>query len=418
MPIALLVGGLALAGLGAFLVTLGCHDFVLATRREERLIGGALAASGAAGLIAAYLVLHRRSGWALRGLATVSALGGLVLVSIQASFQSSPRLWLWAALVALPFLALWLGERALARAERAVGPRGVPEQSRKPEIAATVVAASATVLGSLIGLMGGAFTPLVSPSTLDVDVRLSTVGHRVDPEGREFALVDTAVTMENIGRQRLVFFGSAYIVQGYRSEIRSSSGQADWPLDDEVARDNWSGRYERPVVLEPIELGYDLVNPGDYLEPGQTLTSNWVTPVPRDEVNTVEGWVLVATGYEQRLRLGRQLLSAQDDDLSSEEGAVASWEILPTSWIAQLTRGRQSVSVQYEVTRAEETQTTGGVGPVRPIDGISISYRIGPGGPADASSSRRSPGEYSERIANFYGAGGTVGTAAVVLDQE
>ena len=397
-------------------MVVGSHDFVLATRREERVIGGALVASGSAAWITAYLLVHHRRGWAVRALTTVSALGGVILVSIQASFQSSYRNWIWWALAVLPFVALLFAERALAVGGGHTGAADPSRESNKTEVAAAVVAASATIAGALLGLMGGAFRPVASPNSTDVDVPGPRLADRAATAGQQVALVDTAVTMENIGRERLVYFGSAYIVQGYRSESRPAPDQTQWPLDDEVSTSGWSGRYERPVVVEAVEVGYDLVNPGDYLEPGQTVTFNWVTPVSTEEFNTVESWVLVSTGYEQRLRLGQQRQSARDQRITSDEGVTASWDVTPTSWVAHLTRGHQSLEVSYALTRNRTSGTTTATAEL--IDGIGVSYRIGPGGPADTGSSQRSPSVYSERIANFYGTATTVGSAASILDAE
>src|SRR4051794_18341601 len=61
------VAGLSvLAAEGAFFAIMGFHDAILATRREERLLGGALVAAGAALLGAVMLFTHRTQKWADR----------------------------------------------------------------------------------------------------------------------------------------------------------------------------------------------------------------------------------------------------------------------------------------------------------------------------------------------------------------
>src|SRR4051794_27138963 len=85
------LSGVLLIAVGGFFTVLGLHDLVLASRSQERLIGGALAVVGIASLVGVGLLIRDRRGWGAWSLASVGALGGVTLFAVQASFRSDGR---------------------------------------------------------------------------------------------------------------------------------------------------------------------------------------------------------------------------------------------------------------------------------------------------------------------------------------
>jgi len=299
---------------------------------------------------------------------------------------------------------------------------------------AAVLATAATIVAACIPLLGGAFRPVSAPSNLEVHVGISVVAHRHDASGGPIAVADTYVRVKNISRHRLVFFGSIYSVQGYWSQARASAtsdcttppqdqgpvvdagvGPDPWPLCNELSQDSWSGRYECPFGLSAIETGYDVVTPGNYLEPGQTSSWHIPTPISTAQFNSVRSYVSIATAYEDRLRLG-SIDKPEDQRIGRGESIESSWDVAPTGWVADLTRGTQELHVWYGLHASSNVAASAcSNADAESIDGTSMTFEIAGKQPRPGSSAQYQK-PYSERVYTFYGAAFSEADDWAVLD--
>jgi hypothetical protein len=405
LPRALRLGTMVLLGatslVAAGLVIVGGHDALLATRPQERLVGAVVLLSGLAALAGIALERRGAGGYAPAAFAAGSV-GGLLLVAIQISFSNDYRTVLWLLAAALPAtLAVITATRVRRRKNRL-----------SDTVIAAVLATTATALVPLLGLLGGAFRPVSEAQTLDAQLAMTVNGERADAKGAKYAVVEATLTLENIGKRRLKIFGSVYALTGSESRPRPSPQQSQWQMPREMAQQQWSGRYEQPMVESLVETGYDFFTPGNDLDPGQHDASTFLFLVPVAQFNTVYASVTVATAFADRLRMGEQEKWAGDQQLSADSSARSQWEIEPTSWTAELTRGRPLLEVEYGIEAEDNPgRAQNPSADPRLLTGYYFDYRLG-----QDEQQLRTDSRFNPRIATFYGAGWTGTSASLALD--
>jgi hypothetical protein len=379
--------------LGASTVVIGSHD-VLSPRAAERATGAVFFIAG--------LVLTVSAIWTLTAQhandkARDLALGGFVLGLIPgatlafiqfSSYGYSRRALFWLLAAAIPVLGamtLWRKEGARLNFFQATS-------------SVTLLAAGITLLPPLLG---SAFRPVVDPTIVDAQMDMEVVGRRHDSKRGDVAVIACKLTIKNIGKRRLMFVGSLYSVQGIDSKQRKSSSEADWPMASELRDRAWSGRFESPWDETTVaEVGYDFFSPGDILEPGQQVVVTFLPIVPDRQYDTVEAYATVATAFDDRLRLGDQIIRVEEQTLEQETPVEAIWEIEPTSWVAWLTQGWQDLRVAYGMD-IQQNRFTG------------LYIELGTG--RDLQRQQTSP-RYNPRAFTTYGLGWTTASDSVVLD--
>ncbi|BCY08004.1 hypothetical protein [Actinoplanes sp. L3-i22] len=338
-----LMVAVALTAAGSLL--LGGHDALLAYRPAERLLGVAILFAGLANLTAMILVRQDRAGLATLGFAT-GAMPGFLLAAVQTGFDQAPRAALWLLASAAPAAA---AIATLARGRRPSG--GRPSET----VLAAVVAATATAAVPLMSLVVGAYQPVTDAQVLDIKLRLAVVAERTGPDGAGYRVVEVRADIANIGKKSLVVMGSRYALMGSASEPRETRTQQEWPIAGEVATSLWSARYEMPRSESLIETGFDILQAGFVLDPGQQTQVNFLVNVPAGRVNTVRASVVLATAFADRLRPGRLLQDARSGQMGADRPVRSVWELEPTSWIAALTRRRPLLQVEYSIDTADGT---------------------------------------------------------------
>ena len=397
----LLVTATLLVATGCVLV--GGHDALLATRPQERLVGAVILLSGLASVAAAILLLRGRTGWALTGF-TAGSIAGLLLAAVQASFNFDYRTWLWLLAAALP------ASVAVMTATRIRHRQGALSDT----VLAAVLAATATGLVPLLGLLGGAFRPVSEAEILDAQLDLAVVTQRTDAKAAKYVIVEATLNLENIGKRRLVIFGSNYFFTGTRSIARPLQHQSQWRLADEMKQQQWSGRYEAPPMTTLIESGYDVFTPGNFLDPGQHGVVSFHVIVPVGQINTVDAGFTVGTAFADRLLMGEQSKWAGEQQLTPASPVVSNWKIEPTGWTAALTRGRPILEVAYGVeTKDNPELASDPSADPQLLTGASFDYRLG-----RDTQQLRSTDRFNPRIDTFYGAGWTGASASLAVDSK
>jgi hypothetical protein len=386
--------------LGVSAAAIGIHD-LLSLRAAERATGVMLAIGG--------VVLAASARWAWsaekgsnqieKGKAANLALGGFLLglipgvslIYVQSSVGYSLRILVWLLALAFPAMGAFLLWRRKARLEF-LGSTG----------SIALLAASVALLPPLAG---GAFRSVVNPTIVDAQMDMDVIGRRNDETLGDVAIIECKLTIKNIGKRRLVFVGSLYSVMGIDSRQRRSGSEYEWPMARELHDQNWSGRFESPWDMTSVaEIGYDMLSPGDILEPDQEVEVTLLPVVPSRQYDTVEAYAVVATAFEDRLQLGKQHTSVEDNELWRSTPLQAVWDIEPTSWVAWLTQGSQDLQVEY------------GMGGEEPrFEGLYLEAGTG----TDLLPRQGRPqGQYNPRSFTVYGFGSTTAYDSVILDAE
>jgi hypothetical protein len=298
----------------------------------------------------------------------------------------------------------------LAAAVTVLARPGQPSRwSAQTRIAVFTVAAG--LLVPLGGLVSGAFKPVSDAEVPNVSAETSIVGHRKAADGSPLAVVEADVTLENIGKRRLVVIGSVYTVFGAQSRGRVLKPPVPWAYAAEMASTSWSGRSEEPYVTHAVEMGYDVVTPGNTLDPGQRIVVRILTPVPAAEDNTAGIDVSVATAFADRLRLGDQLEDPNDGTMSATHAVTAVWNVEPTSWVARLTRGRSVVAMDYQVSPMSDWPVSGSTAVPDDPHSVYGTYRVG----LDEQTLQRAD-RYNAKPETFYGTAWTGAESTVAVD--
>jgi hypothetical protein len=237
---------------------------------------------------------------------------------------------------------------------------------------AAIVGACATILAALFAPVSNGFRPVLDPGSLNLSVENSVLDHHDGISGEDISVVNTLITIKNITPRRLVFIGSTYNIQGYQSTSRLFESEAQWPFASELAPNGWTGQFEQPNHDRAIEVAFDFLRPGDFMEPGQEVRLNYQTPVPTTQYSAVTSRVTVATAYADRLRLGAQILAASNDPVTTESPSTSRWIIDPTGCIAQLTRGNEIVEANYRMSGALSPDAVN-----QGFEGLTLDTRIG-----------------------------------------
>jgi hypothetical protein len=341
-------------------------------------------------------------------------------VQLSLAFDFDYRVCIWLLLAAIPLggvvAASAASENSGASTDSpAVEPAIKDSLAAKATVVGAVIAACAAVAAALITPLSGAFRPISNPQILNIGLDISVSAHRDDGRCNDIAVIDTVVTMKNISLERLVFIGSSYTIQGYTSKSRNTATQVQWHYGDELKTYDWSGRYEEPFTATAIEIGYEVVGAGDILEPGQEFKKNFQTPVPTKSLNAITGHVNIATGYDNRLRLGERLQSASDQEVSEAARGISKWKIDPTSWVASLTRGDQRLRIYYDLVEESGNPQRLDLD-LEVVDGDIDEQQASQQAPQEPQELQsKSTTQDSERLRNFYGAAYSSGEATVAL---
>jgi hypothetical protein len=119
-------------------------------------------------------------------------------------------------------------------------------------------------------------------------------------------------------------------------------------MASELHNSGWSGRFESPWDDNTVvEVGYDLIAPGDIIEPGQQQVVTLLPVIPSDRYDTVQVQASIATALDDRVKLGEQKSSVNERELTWGTPVEAIWDIEPTSWVAWLTQGSKDLRVAY-----------------------------------------------------------------------
>jgi hypothetical protein len=374
--------------LGASAVILGIHDLLLATRAAERAIGAVFLLGGALLFGSAIAVLRSDNketrGWALPGF-VFGMIPGITLALIQfGGYGYSASVWFWLLAVLIP-----------AASAVMVGLVGVQLGSLVGASSVTLIAAAIALLPPLLG---SAFVPVVDTSIVDAQVDMKVIGRRGD-----MAVIDAKLTIKNVGKRRLVFIGSMYSVQAVKSKHRQSQSELHepWRMESELNSQNWSARFESPWVegITATEVGYDFVEPGNILEPGQHHVETMLTLVPCKKFNTAEMYAIIVTAYDDKLRLGDVVSKQKPTDETLIE---STWDIDQNSWAVWLAHGSQDVMVRYNMDF---------VGPR--FTGLYIDFRAG----RESQKQQQILEEYNPRIFTTYGLGSTTAYRSISLDE-
>jgi hypothetical protein len=371
---------------GAFLVVVGLHDALLSQRAPERLLGAVL-------LILGVAILGSFSRNSLRFLGYLAACtAATTLVAIQVSYRNDVRTWLWAGFAVVFGFAATRAFLIYLKASR----RGVSR-----ETVGIAVALFTAVIAPVLSVVGGAFRPVTTAQQPSVTAQAVVL--KGDRAG--MGLVKSTFTIQNIGNRRLMIIGSVYDVFGYKMDSRDLKTMPNWQYADETARYGWSGFYESPSYSHAIEFGFDVLAPGNYIEPGQSISETYLTPFKTSDLNVVGADVSVATAFGDRLQLGNQIENAAGQPLVIGDSVESAWNVEPTSWLAAIVRGRATMRIGYEIQPMSDAERM----PGNPIDakipfGMIGTYEIG----YDVQKVSREL-EY-ERLGSFYGTGWSSGT--------
>lgn len=377
--------------LGASAVVLGIHDLLLSPRAAERATGAVFFVGGGLLLASAITVLTSDSDkardFALAGF-ILGLSPGAALAFIQfGGYGYSHRVFGWLLAVAIPAVGAVMVWQAGARF--------------RPFLATSSIALLAAGITLLPPLLGGAFRPVVDASLVDAQVDMKVVGRRHDAKLGDVAVVDTKLTIKNIGKRRLVFVGSLYSVRAVDSEHRvSPSEDLPWPMDSELNKQSWSARFESPWIYTVTEVGYDFLATGDILEPGQHHVETVLTLVPSDKYDTAEVYATVATAFDDRLRLGEKNLELERRTLTSKTPVESTWDIEPSSWAVWLTHGPQDLKVKYAMDFIDSR-----------FAGLYLEFGAG-----REHHKQRILEEYNPRIITTYGLGYTTAYRSIMLD--
>jgi hypothetical protein len=375
--------------LGASAVVLGIHDLLLSTRAAERATGAVFLVGGGLLLASAIAVLKSDKD-ETRGLALPGFVFGLIpgatLALIQfGGYGYSRRVWLWLLAVVIPVAGAVM-----------VGLAGVKFHVLLGASSVALIAASIALLPPLLG---NAFLPVLDTTIVDAQVDMKLVERRGD-----MAVIDTKLTIKNIGKRRLVFVGSMYSVRGVDSKNRQSKSKLrkPWPMASELNNQNWSARFESPWDEIATEVGYDFLAPGDILEPGQHHVQTILTLVPCGKYDTADVYAIIVTAYDDKLKLGDKHPES-NQVLTSKNPVESIWDIEQSSWAVWLTRGPQDVWVKYLMDFKMDLKGSR-------FTGLFVEF--GAGG---ESQTQQILQQYNRRIFTTYGLGSTTAYRSISL---
>lgn len=324
-----------LAALGLAALVVGGHDLLVSTEIGVRVWGTLVFGAGAV-LIAGAAAMHHPTPQR-RALAMVATLLGIALGAMTflvqvVSDEPDARLVAWGAIMVLSGSAAWI-----IRATTPDEERGIGVWKQLP------VLKSIVSVGVLISVAQFWYTAIYIPTTAAANLTLEPKltqqiqGDRVVLQG--------TVTIRNTSGTRVNVLASYLDVMAVDASL-APDDDADFRHQIAQSHDLGAGQplAERYMMLGAAKsvLHGSPVPDGTYFEPGETITRDFFTWVPKGKYTLVSATV--------DLTIARRTLAVDSTRpaLSSEDGSTVFISRIPESaWLRSLTRGSRYVRVEY-----------------------------------------------------------------------
>jgi hypothetical protein len=321
--------------LGAAALIVGGHDLLVAAEISVRLWGTLVFAAGAVLVAGAVGLRHATSRG--RALAMVAALVGVALGVMTflvqvVSDEPDDRLLGWGAIIALSGGAVYVVRAVMPEEERGLGVwKQLP------------VLKSVVSVGVLISVGQFWYTAIYVPTTAPANLTLEpTLSQQLQGDRQVLRL---SVTVRNTSGTRVNVLASYLDLTvwdaglgrgddaGYLGQVAESHDASDTPAERYLAvRSGKSVLHASPVP------------DGTYFEPGETITYDFVTWVPKGL------YTLASATIQLTIARGRTLALelAQPKRTASRDGTVEVTPIPALGWLRSLTRGHRYVRVDYD----------------------------------------------------------------------